>query len=118
MSCFGLLLYRERIGHDFPLRAGDGGLDGGAARHALARGLVIPAAATAGDERDREQRCEPQLLPASERQIDVTSAMYVSVSSLGAPPAFVTAVGPALYAASAVATSPRARSSRSCMSLA
>ena len=65
--------------------------------HALARGLVVPAAAAAGDdERDREQCYEPQLQPASERQIEVTSAMYVSVSSLGAPPAFATAVGPAL----------------------
>jgi len=32
----------------------------------------------------------------SERQIDVTSATYVSVSSPGAPRAFATAVGPAL----------------------
>ena len=63
-------------------------LDRGAAGHALARRFVVPAAATAGEERNREQRCEPQVQPASERQIEVTSATYVSVSLLGAPLAF------------------------------
>ena len=71
-------------------------LDRAAARRALARRLVVTAAAPSDEERCGEERCEPQVQPASERQTDVTSAMYVSVSSLGAPPAFATAVGPAL----------------------
>ena len=46
-----------------------------ARRGALARRLLVVAAtAPGGDERGREQCCESQMQPASERQIDVTSA--------------------------------------------
>jgi hypothetical protein len=59
-------------------------------RDAVARGR-------AGGQDDRVD----QLQPASAAQRCWTFAMYVCVSGQGAPPALSTAVGPALYAASA-----------------